>query len=151
VRISTNSLASTDNLLAFSGYHKQRASLLSAGIDVFEFRPNPDIQRTLINRYHALEKQVPVFAIHAKTLVIDGKTLFVGTFNLDPRSANLNTEVGVLIHNPMLAAQVEANILLDMQPGNSWDARNEDADAKAPLSKRIKLPLLKMLPLKPVL
>ncbi len=151
VRISTNSLASTDNLMAFSGYHKQRASLLSAGIDVFEFRPNPDIQRTLINRYQVLEKQVPVFAIHAKTLVIDGETLFVGTFNLDPRSANLNTEIGVLIKNTELAAQVEANILLDMQPGNSWDARNEDADAKAPLSKRIKLPFLKLLPLKPVL
>ena len=151
VRISTNSLASTDNLMAFSGYHKQRASLLSAGIDVFEFRPNPEIQRTLINRYQELEKQVPVFAIHAKTLVIDGETLFVGTFNLDPRSANLNTEIGVLIHNPMLAAQVEANIVQDMQPGNSWDARKVDADAKAPLSKRIKLPLLKLLPLKPVL
>ena len=151
LRISTNSLASTDNLEAFSGYHKQREALLATGIDIFEFRPKPEIQRALIERYQALEKNAPDFAIHAKTMVIDGRTLFVGTFNLDPRSANLNTEVGVLIDNVQLAAQVEKNILRDMQPGNSWNARTDDPDAHAPLAKRIKLSLLKLLPLDPLL
>nr|WP_320116822.1 phospholipase D family protein [uncultured Desulfuromonas sp.] len=94
VRISTNSLLSTDNLQAFSGYSNQREDLLEAGIEVFEFQPHPRIQQHLMERYPKLKEKAPVFAIHAKTLVIDGEKLFVGTFNLDPRSANLNTEVG---------------------------------------------------------
>lgn len=151
VRISTNSLASTDNIEAFSGYHKQRSVLLAAGIDIFEFRPTPEIQRTLIDRYAALEKNAPVFAVHAKTMVIDGRTLFIGTFNLDPRSANLNTEVGVLINNVQLAGQVEENILHDMRSGNSWNARTDNPDTYASLMKRIKLSLVKLLPLDPLL
>lgn len=151
VRISTNSLASTDNLEAFSGYSKQRRAILAAGIDVYEFKPAPEIQRTLIDRYQTLEKNSPVFAVHAKSMVIDGSVLFVGTFNLDPRSANLNTEVGVVIRNRELAAQVEASILEDMQAGNSWNARSDNPDAYAPLAKRLKLPLLELLPLDPLL
>lgn len=151
VRISTNSLASTDNLEAFSGYHKQRESLLASGIEIFEFRPTPEIQQSLVERYKALEKNAPVFAIHAKTMVIDSNTLFIGTFNLDPRSANLNTEVGVFIDNRRLAEQVEKSIRRDMQPGNSWGARTDDPDAHAPLRKRVKLSFLKLLPLDPLL
>lgn len=151
VRISTNSLASTDNLEAFSGYHKQRQSLLAAGIEIFEFRPTPEIQQSLVERYQALEKNAPVFAIHAKTMVIDGRTLFIGTFNLDPRSANLNTEVGVFIDSVRLAEQVEKSVLRDMQAGNSWNVRTDDPDAHAPWVKRVKLSVLKLLPLDPLL
>jgi len=82
---------------------KQRRKILKSGIKVFEFRPDPAIRRELIERYPKLEKSAPIFAIHAKSMVIDNETLFVGTFNFDPRSANLNTEVGVLLHNPALA------------------------------------------------
>lgn len=150
VRIVTNSLASTDNLQAFSGYQKQRRAILKSGIKVFEFKPDPAIKRELIERYPKLEKQAPVFAIHAKSMVIDGETLFVGTFNLDPRSANLNTEVGVLIRNPGLAGQVERNILRDMSPENSWSAA-DNADRFAPSEKRRKLKLWKALPMEPFL
>ncbi|MCM2358678.1 MAG: phospholipase D family protein [Geobacteraceae bacterium] len=150
VRISTNSLAATDNLQAFSGYRKQRRAILASGIRICEFRPDPAIKRELIERYPKLEKNAPLFAIHAKTLVIDGETLFVGTFNLDPRSANLNTEVGVLVRNPRLAAEVERNIERDMETANSWDAR-DNPDSFAPLAKRQKLKLWKALPLEPIL
>ena len=150
VRIVTNSLASTDNLQAFSGYQKQRRVILKSGIKVFEFKPDPAIKRELIERYPQLEKQSPVFAIHAKSLVIDGRTLFVGTFNFDPRSANLNTEVGVLIRNPALAGQVERTILRDMSPDNSWSAA-DNADRFAPPEKRRKLKLWKALPMEPFL
>jgi putative cardiolipin synthase len=150
VRIVTNSLASTDNLMAFSGYRKQRRSILKAGIRVFEFRPDPAVRRELIQRYPRLEKEAPVFAIHAKSMVIDGETLFVGTFNLDPRSAHLNTEVGVLIHNPQLAAKVEKNIERDMLPENSWSAA-DNADRYAPAAKRRKVLFWKSLPLGPIL
>jgi len=150
VRIVTNSLASTDNLQAFSGYHKQRRKILASGIKVFEFKPDPAIRRELIERYPALEKHAPIFAIHAKSMVIDGTTLFVGTFNFDPRSANLNTEVGVLVRNPGLAAEVERNIVRDMSPENSWSAA-DNADHFAPSEKRRKLKLWKALPLEPFL
>jgi putative cardiolipin synthase len=150
VRIVTNSLASTDNLQAFSGYRKQRRKILKAGIEVREFRPEPAVRRELIERYPRLAKESPTFAIHAKSMVIDGETLFVGTFNLDPRSANLNTEVGVLIDNPELAIKVERNIERDMLPENSWNA-SENPDRFAPAEKRRKVMFWKALPLGPIL
>jgi cardiolipin synthase C len=150
VRISTNSLASTDNLMAFSGYRKQRRRLLKSGIRVYEFKPDPAIKHALIERYPQLADKAPVFAVHAKTLVIDGETLFIGTFNLDPRSANLNTEVGILVTNRQLAAQVEDSIEQDLRPENSWDAA-AGPDRFASLAKRIKVFLLQLLPLEPLL
>ncbi|PLY01438.1 MAG: phospholipase D family protein [Desulfuromonas sp.] len=151
VRISTNSLLSTDNLQAFSGYSKQRDELLEAGIEVFEFQPQPQIQERFLERYPALKDNAPVFAIHAKTLVIDGRTLFIGTFNLDPRSANLNTEVGVIIDNPQLGQVVEQQIERDMAPGNSWNSATDNPDRFAPWGKRFKLGFWKLMPLKDIL
>lgn len=151
VRIVTNSLAATDNLHAFSGYSKQRKKILQAGIKVYEFKPYPRVQRVLIERLDALEKSVPVFAIHAKTMVVDGTTLYVGTFNLDPRSAHLNTEVGILLDNPQLALLVEKAIESDMLPKNSWMPGVDRPDREAPLIKRLKMGFWKMFPLEPLL
>ncbi len=151
VKISTNSLASTDNLQAFSGYLKQRDAILAAGIEVFEYQPAPAVQQKLIERYKAIEKETPTFAIHAKSMVIDHELLFVGTFNLDPRSANLNTEVGVFIRDKKLAREVEKSITLDMLPENSWNAATDSPDSNATLGKRIKVFLWRMLPLTPLL
>ena len=80
-------------------------------------------------------------------MVIDDETLFVGTFNLDPRSANLNTEVGLLLKNEALAKQVAAEIRNDMAPENSWPGGNGDAASKAPFGKRLRLRLWEMFPL----
>lgn len=151
VRISTNSLLSTDNLQAFSGYSKQQKKLLRAGIDIFEFKAHPKIQQKLIARYAQLEKQAPIFAIHAKALVIDSEKLYLGTFNLDPRSANLNTEVGVIIDNQQLARVVEEQIEQDMHPDNSWNSAVEQPDRFAPLWKRAKLGFWKLFPLEKIL
>lgn len=151
VKINTNSLSATDNLQAFSGYSKQQSKIIGAGIKVYEFRPDPAIQKELVNRYEKLKKNVPTFAIHAKTMVIDGELLFIGTFNLDPRSANLNTEIGVIIRNKELASQVEHSIERDMLPGNSWDASIDNPDSHAPLWKWLKVTLWKILPLNSLL
>ncbi|MCB1624021.1 MAG: phospholipase D family protein, partial [Pseudomonadales bacterium] len=62
VRISTNSLASTDNLQAYSGYRNQRAELLAMGLEIHEYRPDPAIRTTVMQRYAALREQAPVFA-----------------------------------------------------------------------------------------
>ena len=151
IRISTNSLSSTDNLQAFSGYAKQRSDILETGVDVYEYRPDPMVQKELIERYERISGNAPVFAIHAKTMIVDGETLFVGTFNLDPRSLNLNTEVGILVRNRQLAGQVEAFIEKDMAPENSWDARADQPDRFAPWVKRVKVFFWKLLPLEPIL
>ncbi len=151
IRISTNSLLSTDNLQAFSGYSKQRKKLLKTGVEIYEFKPQPAVQHNLIERYQKLKKRAPIFAIHAKTLVIDGQKTYIGTFNLDPRSANLNTEVGVIIDNPELANLVEKQIERDMLPENSWNSASENPNRFASLWKRIKLSGWKLLPLKKLL
>jgi cardiolipin synthase C len=151
VRISTNSLASTDNLPAFSGYRNQRAQLLAMGLRIHEYKPAPAVQAQLIQRLTATPTPAPVFSLHAKTMVIDGRTVVIGTFNFDPRSQNLNTEVGVVVRDEALAAQVEAAIETDMAPGNSWDAARDDPDSHASLAKRSKVRLFQLLPLKPLL
>jgi putative cardiolipin synthase len=150
VRISTNSLSSTDNLEAFSGYRKQRDDILKAGISVYEFRPDGANRKELMDR-HAELPSLPTFAIHAKTMVIDSELLFIGTFNLDPRSVNLNTEVGVLVRNGQLASQVEEYIKLDMQPENSWNIAAGDTDNQAPFWKQVKVSFLTILPIRSLL
>lgn len=67
-----------------------------------------------------------MFALHATTLVVDSRITYIGTLNLDPRSQNLNTEMGVVVHSESLAAAVENAIKVDMQPGNSWNAPKDD-------------------------
>lgn len=148
VDISTNSLASTDNLMAFSGYAKQRKKLLKMGVGLYEFKPHPENQQELIDRYPELKDKNPIFAIHAKSMVIDDNTIFIGTFNLDPRSANLNTEVGVLIDNPVLGAQLQQSILRDIQPENSWQITLEyNPDKEVAFGKRVKLWFYRVLPI----
>jgi putative cardiolipin synthase len=151
VRVNTNSLASTDNLPAFSGYRNQRGKLLEMGLEVFEYKPDPEVQRRLMHRSAAATDKPPVFALHAKTMVVDSRIVYIGTFNFDPRSENLNTEVGVIIHNEALARAVEATIETDMQPANSWNAASDRPDRYVPLAKRSKVRLLQLLPIKPLL
>jgi putative cardiolipin synthase len=151
VRISTNSLASTDNLQAFSGYRKQREQLLAMGLRIHEYRPDPAVQTAIMQRYARLRDKAPVFALHAKTLVVDRRAVYVGTYNLDPRSENLNTEVGVVIHDAAQAARVAAAIEVDMRPENSWDAARDDPDAQAALAKRLQVRAWQWLPLRPLL
>ena len=150
IRISTNSLASTDNLQAFSGYFDLREELLEAGIEVFEYKPDPAVQAEIMARYAVPRATTPVFAVHAKTLVVDRRVVYVGTYNLDPRSENLNTEVGVVIHDAAQAAAVAAAIDTDTLPANSWSAA-EGADRFAPLTKRVRVWLWSWLPLDPLL
>jgi putative cardiolipin synthase len=151
VRVSTNSLASTDNLPAFSGYRNQRSTLLGMGLQIYEYKPAPDSQRELARRAEQAGRKPPVAALHAKTMVIDSRTVFIGTFNLDPRSENLNTEVGVVVHDEALAAAVEAAIEADMAPGNSWNAAKDHPDAQVSLVKRSKVRFYQMLPIRPLL
>ena len=151
VRIHTNSLASTDNLPAFSGYRAQREALLRMGIEIHEYRPDAAIQRELLRAARPKPgKKPPIFSVHAKTLVVDGKVAFIGTYNLDPRSQNLNTEVGVVVRDAAVAGAVARAIEADMAPANSWNAK-DDPDRHASAAKRRKVQLLQLAPIEPLL
>ena len=150
INISTNSLASTDNLQAFSGYRNQRQQLIDMGLHIYEYQPYPKVQQQLLERYPVLKDKQPVFAIHAKTMVIDSRIVYIGTYNLDPRSQNLNTEVGIIVNNEALAKFVQERIAIDMQPGNSWKA-SESPDKHAAFGKRVKVRFWQFMPIKPLL
>ncbi len=152
VRVSTNSLASTDNIQAFSGYAGQREELLEAGIEIYEYKPYPAIRETLLERYPSIAENNPIFAIHAKSLVIDDSVAYIGTFNLDPRSTNLNTEVGVLVWNDQLARQLTESIERDIRPENSWRTTLDfNPDGEVGRGKRFRVWLSRLLPIEPVL
>lgn len=106
IKILTNSLAATDLAVVHAGYIKWRRELLEAGIKLYELRP------TELQLMNAVEPEANFSlsagsSLHAKTTSIDGEQLFIGSFNFDPRSANLNTELGFMISSPELAAALE--------------------------------------------
>ena len=111
VRVLTNSLASTDEPSVYSGYAKYREALLEAGVELYEV--NPDATRDELRaRRGADDDDAPHgsgrsrAALHAKTLVVDCRLFFVGSMNLDPRSAFTNTEIGIVVDAPAEAAHL---------------------------------------------
>ena len=101
VKILTNSYAATDLKIVQAGYSRYRLPLLEEKVELFEFKPTfalPLLQHKE-NSGFAGSSQA---CMHAKTYVIDRKQVFVGSFNHDPRSATLNTEVGILVESPSL-------------------------------------------------
>ena len=64
-------------------------------------------------------------SLHAKTFAVDDRRIFVGSFNFDPRSARLNTEMGVVIESPALAARLVERLDKDL-PAIAWEVRLRD-------------------------
>ena len=116
VRVLTNSLSATDVAPVHAGYAKYRKELLEAGVTIYELKPGvavppPDKE----SRPHGLPGSGSTgggsaASLHAKTFAADRKRIFVGSFNLDPRSAQLNTDMGVLIDSPKLAGQLSSQL-----------------------------------------
>lgn len=135
-RISTNSFASTDNLLAYSGNYRLRNLYIERlGLEVHEFKPRPAVMGALFPRHAEMERlaalekagaRPPFFSLHAKSLVVDQAVAFVGSYNLDPRSENHNTECGVLIEDADFARELRAEIERDLRPENSWVIARRD-------------------------
>jgi phosphatidylserine/phosphatidylglycerophosphate/cardiolipin synthase-like enzyme len=148
VRILTNSLASTDNVEAFSSYQSDRKTLLQTGVRIYEFRPDAaertrsmtgELQRTLDHK--------PIFGLHAKSMVVDGQITVIGTFNLDPRSANLNTECVTVIHSEKISEQVLKGMEEEFKPENSWETTLDfNPDSEVSNLKRVKTWTRKILP-----
>ena len=93
--------------------------MIETGADLFEMRPDDRSEEALFSP--ALVKEYHTkFGLHAKTMVFDGRYTFVGSFNVDPRSVNINTEMGFLVDSRELASAVASSIRNDIAPGNSW-------------------------------
>jgi putative cardiolipin synthase len=101
VKVLTNSLASTDEPAAHSGYAHYRPDLLEGGVKLYELRPAVGSTRSAT----AYGKSSGV-ALHAKAVVVDDRYVFVGSMNMDQRSKLLNTEMGVIVDCPPLAQAV---------------------------------------------
>ena len=116
VRVLTNSLASNDMLPAHSGYAKTRRRLLENGLELYELRPDTDAFRP---GWSLLSGRSPA-ALHTKAMAFDGEALFIGSFNLDPRSAVINTEAGLYIESSELAKKLTDYMATGVVPANSY-------------------------------
>ncbi len=148
VRILTNSLASTDNLDAFSGYQRERDALLRIGVELYEFRPDAAVRRQVMTgALQATLNFAPVFGLHAKSMVVDDQIAVIGTFNLDPRSANLNTECLAVIRDATIAGELARAMRVDMQPENAWHTTADfNPDSGVRLGKRFAVWLRRVVP-----
>lgn len=127
IKILTNSLSTTDSFPAFASYRRDRDILVNSGIEVYESKPrNPAwtalMTGELTRRLKTLNR-LPEIGLHAKSMVIDDHTLMVGTFNLDPRSANLNTECVVIVRDPSLAGRLAQQMEEENAEENAWRIR----------------------------
>ena len=109
VRVLTNSLSSTDGLMAQSGYARQRIALLEGGVELYELKAEfkTDASRSLRRGGKAKS------GLHAKTYIFDREEIFIGSFNFDPRSANINAEVGVIYQIPEMAQLIAKSVFDD--------------------------------------
>jgi putative cardiolipin synthase len=108
VRVLTNSLASTDVRPTHAGYSNYREELLRAGVRLYELKPTRDGQRAKEDAERQGIGDSAAAGLHAKTFSVDRSRIFVGSFNLDPRSNRLNTEMGIVISSPTLASRLSA-------------------------------------------
>ena len=114
VTVLTNSLAATDVAAVHAGYRRYREALLEAGVHLYELRPDPDeepIKKSMLGSSRA--------SLHAKTYVFDHEKIFIGSMNLDARSVELNTEIGLLCENRTIASEV-ANSLEPQLDRIAW-------------------------------
>jgi putative cardiolipin synthase len=115
MRVLTNSLGSTDLVAVHAFYSTTRRSLLERGAHLFELRPDAALREA-----HAARPWTTKLALHAKVAVFDQETVVIGSFNLDPRSRYLNTEVVLIAENPALAQRIAGIMENDRRPENSW-------------------------------
>lgn len=162
VAVLTNSLAATDVAAVHTGYARQRRKLLAGGVELYEMKiaagsEEGRRQISVTGSYGA--------SLHTKAMIIDRRWVFVGSMNLDPRSAFLNTEMGVLIESEPLAEQLRGQfaraigpelsyrVVLEEHEGLVWYDRVNGKDRRlerepdASVGRRLSVTLLRLIPL----
>ena len=122
IRVLTNSLEATDVTAVHAGYAKRREALLRAGITLYELRRRQP--RDEPSRGIGLSGSSGA-SLHAKTFAVDRERLFIGSFNFDPRSARLNTELGFVIESPAMAERM-ARAFDTRIPAMAYEVRLDD-------------------------
>lgn len=165
VRVLTNAMESTDVMAVHAGYMKYRRPLLAQGIELFEMRRAADGDAPQ-------EKAGPFgssgSSLHAKTFAVDGDRVFVGSFNFDPRSARLNTELGFAIKSAAMAEAISGvfekdvplrayRLKLNAENDVVWleegphGTRTLTTEPSASFWKRMYIGFLSLLPIEPLL
>ena len=162
IAVLTNSLAATDVAAVHTGYARQRRELLRGGIELFEMKRKAGSEE---GRSQISLTGSSGASLHTKAMIIDRRWVFVGSMNLDPRSAFLNTEMGVLFESEELAEQVRAQferstgpelsyrVVLEEDEGLVWYDRVRGRDRRlerepdASALRRLGVTLLRVLPI----
>jgi putative cardiolipin synthase len=171
VIVLSNSLAANDVAAVHAGYRRYRKPLLLAGVEMWEIKPDAQVRATAGDDDRKRERFSSSSSLHAKAFVYDRQTLFVGSLNLDPRSVSLNTEIGLVVQIPALAAptvnRLEARLAenayrLEFVPGPGpckecgsivWHSRENGREVvytrepHASFSRRLLVGLLSLLPI----
>jgi cardiolipin synthase C len=163
VRVLTNSLAATDVVPVYAGYAKFREPLLRSGVRLYELKATADVSRYKEDREAKVGSGVSArsnSALHAKNIAVDRERAFVGSFNLDPRSEHLNTEMGLVVWSPALAGAISGRlderlplVAYELKLADDgelqWFAADEPPQTVEPdtsFGRRLKFRLLRMLP-----
>jgi putative cardiolipin synthase len=163
VRLLTNSLQSNNHISAHSGYMKYRKDILETGAELYELRPDAALREHF--RANNDNHEVPA-GIHTKSFIIDDEQALIGSFNFDPRSRDLNSEIGLVISDRTFAQEVMAVMEEDFHPENAyrlflneegklrWELQNPDGtvtvfskDPGAPWWRRATARFLSWLPI----
>ena len=123
IRILTNSLASHDVPAVNSHYKKWRKPIIETGAELYELRADPAIKprvdtKPVVSKFTGL---------HTKSVVVDGDRVFIGSMNFDPRSVNINTEMGIIIESDTLGDEMVRLAGRDMAPENAWRVTLDEA------------------------
>lgn len=160
ITVVTNSLSSTDVVAVHAGYARYRREMLAMGVRLYEIQANPAARS-------GGRQKSSTSSLHAKLMVLDGRSIYVGSMNLDPRSVRINTENGVVVPDSQLASRLEEGVLqavtasayrLQLRDGNLLWTDIQQADPR-PLSnepgaswwRRVQAWLLALLPLESLL
>jgi len=119
IKVITNSLASQDVPAVNSHYGPWRKQILDTGVELYELRPDAAIK--------AQTDTPPIVSgfigLHSKASVVDRTRVYIGSFNLDPRARDFNTEMGMLIESPDLGEELARVAEELMQPENTWQVK----------------------------
>ncbi|MBA2057786.1 phospholipase D family protein [Psychrobacter cryohalolentis] len=112
IKILTNSFDATDVTAVHSGYSQWRPSLLRAGVKIYELKSTASEEKRENKLWKARSQSST--SLHAKAFAVDDYQVFIGSYNVDPRSANINTEMGVIINDEELATQLHGALSDDL-------------------------------------
>jgi len=117
LRMLTNSLGTADEIPTSAHYANVRPEMVDLGVELYEVKPYAASRALYIARPATSKARL---TLHGKATVFDRKTVAIGSFNLDPRSRNLDTEIVFVVQSPQLAAQVLDAFAPDFAPENAW-------------------------------